>query len=81
MADLIAEAGRITGLGPEIKGEIIFGVQSAYAKMTGERPITFVAPAGQLAGLGEDDLIVVRFSRFDHITMTGPLPVASLCRA
>jgi hypothetical protein len=34
-----------------------------------------------MAELSEDDLIIVRFSRFDHSTVVGPLPVASLSRA
>jgi len=41
----------------------------------------FVASAGQMADLSEDDLIIVRFSRFDHRTVVRPLPVASLSRA
>ena len=32
-------------LRPEIDGKIIFGVQSAYAKHTGQKPMRFVAPA------------------------------------
>jgi len=41
----------------------------------------FLASAGQMAGLSEDDLIIVRFSRLDHSTAAGPLPVVSLSRA
>jgi hypothetical protein len=41
----------------------------------------FVASAGQMADLSVDDLIIVRFSRFDHSTVVGLLPVASLSRA
>jgi hypothetical protein len=41
----------------------------------------FVASAGQMADLSEDDLIIVRFSHADHSTVVGPLPVASLSRA
>ena len=81
MAEILAEAGRITGLGPEIGGKIIFGVQSAYAKRVGEKPMRCVAPASQLTGLGDDDLVIVRFSRTDHRTMAEPLPVASLSLA
>ena len=81
MAEILAEAGRITGLGPEIAGKIIFGLQSAYAKRAGQEPIRFVAPASQLTDLGDDDLVIVRFSRTDHSTITGPLPVASLSLA
>jgi hypothetical protein len=81
MTEIIAEAGRITGLGSEINSKIVFGLQPAHAKATGEKPMKFVALAGQMAGLSEDDLIIVRFSRFDHSTMTGPLPVASLSLA
>jgi hypothetical protein len=81
MAEILAEAGRITGLGPEIDGKIIFGVQSAYAKQTGQKPVRFVAPTTQLTGLDDHDLVIVRFSHTDHSTMTGPLPVASLSLA
>ena len=81
MAEILAEAGRITGLGPEIDGKIIFGLQSAYAKHTGQEPMRFVAPASQLTDLGDDDLVIVRFSRTDHRTMAEPLPVASLSLA
>jgi hypothetical protein len=48
MAEILAEAGRIIGLGPEIGGKIIFGLQSAYAKQAGQKPMRFVAPASQL---------------------------------
>ena len=41
----------------------------------------FVASGGQMADLSEADLIIVRFSRFDHSILVGPLPVASLSRA
>ena len=81
MTEILAEAGRITGLGPEIGGKIIFGLQSAYAKRAGQEPMRFVAPASQLTDLGVDDLVIVRFSRTDHSTMTGPLPTASLSLA
>jgi len=81
MTGIFAEAGRITGLGPEIGGKIIFGVQSAYAKRVGEKPIRCAATASQLTGLGDDDLVIVRFSRTDHSTMAEPLPVASLSLA
>ena len=36
MTEMLAEAGRITGLGPEIGGKIIFGLRSAYAKRAGQ---------------------------------------------
>ena len=81
MAEILAEAGRITGLGPEIGGKISFGLQSAYAKRAGQRPMRFVAPASELTDLDDDDLVIVRFSRTDHRTMAGPLPVASLSLA
>ena len=81
MTEILAEAGRITRLGPEIGGKIIFGLQSAYAKRAGQQPMRFVAPASQLADLDDDDLVIVRFSRTDHSTMTEPLPVASLSLA
>ena len=81
MAEILAEAGRITGLGPEIGGRIVFGLQSAYAKRAGQEPMRFVAPASQLTDLGDDDLVIVRFSRTDHSTMAEPLPVASLSLA
>jgi hypothetical protein len=81
MAEILAEAGRITGLGPEIDGKIIFGLQSAYAKRAGQEPTKFVAPASQLTDLDDDDLVIVRFSSTDHRTMAEPLPVASLSLA
>ena len=81
MAEILAEAGRITGLGPEIGGKIGFGLQSAYAKRVGQQPMRFVAPSSQLADLDDDDLVIVRFSRTDHRTMAGPLPVGSLSLA
>jgi len=81
MAEILAEAGRITGLGPEIGGKIIFGLQSAYAKQAGQKPMRFVALASQLTDLGDHDLVIVRFSRTDHSTMAEPLPVASLSLA
>lgn len=81
MAEILAEAGRITGFGPEIGGKISFGLQSAYAKRAGRKPMRFVAAASQLTDLGDDDLVIVRFSRTDHRTMAGPLPVASLSLA
>jgi hypothetical protein len=81
MAEILAEAGRITGLGPEIDGKIFFGLQSAYAKRVGEKPMRCVAAASQLADLDDDDLVIVRFSRTDRRTMAEPLPVASLSLA
>jgi len=78
MTEILAEAGRITELGPEIGGKIIFGLRPASAKYTGQKPTMFVAPASQLTDLDDDDLVIVRFSRLDHSTMAGPLPVASL---
>ena len=81
MAEILAEAGRITGLGPEIGGKIFFGLQSACAKRVGQKPMRFVASASQLADLGDHDLVIVRFSRTDHRTMAEPLPVASLSLA
>ena len=81
MSATLAEAGRITGLGPEIKGKITFGLQSAYAELTGQEPMRFVASASQLAGLGDEDLIVVRFSRIDGGAVSEPLPVVALSRA
>jgi hypothetical protein len=81
MTDILAEAGRITRLGPEIDGQRIFGLQSASAKHAGQKPMRYVAPASQLADLEDDDLVVVRFSRTDHHNMAEPLPVASLSLA
>jgi len=78
MTEVLAEAGRITGLGPEIDGKIIFGLHPASAKCTGEKPTIFVAPASQLTDLDNDDLVIVRFSGLDYRTMAGPLPVVSL---
>ncbi len=81
MTEILAEAGRITGLGPEIDGQIIFGLQSAHAKRAGQKPIRYVASASQLTDLDDDDLVIVRFSGTDHRTMADPLPVASLSLA
>ncbi len=81
MTKILAEAGRITELGPEMNGEIVFGLQPNYAKYTGQQPMRFVAPASQLTELGDDDLIIVRFTDADHLTMAGPLPVVSLSLA
>ncbi len=81
MTEIIAEAGRITRLGSEISSKITSGLQPDYAKKAGLKPMKFVASGGQMADLSEDDLIIVRFSRFDHSTAVGPLPVASLSRA
>jgi hypothetical protein len=81
MNEILAEAGRITGLGPEISGKIAFGLQSAYARVTGQEPTRFVASARQMADLSDEDLIVVRFNRIDNGTVSGPLPVVALSRA
>ncbi len=81
MTEIIAEAGRIIGLGSEISSKIILGLPPAHAKKAGQKPMKFVASAGQMADLSEDDLIIVRFSRSDDSTVVGPLPVASLSRA
>jgi hypothetical protein len=81
MTEIIAEAGRITGPITEINGNIVFGLQSAYAKVVGRQPMRFVASDSQMADLSEDDLVIVRFSRPDHITMAEPLPVAALSLA
>jgi hypothetical protein len=81
MTEMLAEAGRITGLGPEIDGKISFGLQSAYGKRAGQKPMRCVASAGQLTDLDDDDLVIVRFSRADHRIMADPLPVASLSLA
>ena len=81
MTEIMAEAGRITGLGPELSGKIVFGLQPNYLKHTGQKPIRFVAAASQLKDLVNDDLIIVRFSRTDHRTMAEPLPVVSLSLA
>ena len=81
MSKILAEAGRITGLGPEISGKITFGLQSAYARLSGQEPTRFVASASQMADLSVDDLVVVRFSRIDNGTVSGPLPVVALSRA
>ena len=81
MTEIIAEAGRVTGRGPEISSKIISGLPPADAKKAGQKPMKCVAPAGQMAKLSEDDLIIVRFSRSDHSIAAGPLPVAPLSRA
>ena len=58
-----------------------FGLQSAYAELTGQEPTRFVASASQMADLGDEDLVVVRFNRTDNGTVPGPLPVVALSRA
>lgn len=81
MGDILAEAGQITGPVTEISGKIFFGLLAPAAKVSGHKPIRFVAPASQMAGLGDGDLVIVRFNRADRSTGAGPLPVASLSRA
>jgi len=81
MTEILAEAGRITGLGPEISGKVAFGLQSAYGRMTGEKPTIFIASASQLEDLSDNDLVVVQFSRIDDGTAAEPLPVVALSRA
>ena len=81
MSETLAEAGHITGLGPEISGKITFGLQSAHAELTGQEPMRFVASAGQMADLSDEDLIVVRYNRIDNGNVSGPLPVVALSRA
>ena len=81
MSEIVAEAGRITGLCPAISGKITFGLQSAYGELTGQEPTRFVASASQMADLGDEDLVVVRFNRTDNGTVPGPLPVVALSRA
>ena len=80
MTDILAEAGRITGIDPESSGKITFGLQAAAARLSGHEPTRFVAPASLMAGLSDDDLIIVRFSPADGSTAAGPVPVASLSR-
>ena len=48
MTKILAEAGRITELGPEMNGEIIFGLQPNYAKYA-PPPADEVYRAGQSA--------------------------------
>ncbi len=81
MSEILAEAGRITGLGPEISGKITFGLQPAYAKLSGHEPMRVVASASQMADLSDEDLVVVRFSGIDNGTVSGPMPVVELSRA
>ena len=81
MSEILAEAGRITGLGPEISGKIAFGLQSAHGRLAGRKPTIFVASATQMTDLSDDDLVVVQFSRIDHSTTSGPLPVVALSPA
>ena len=81
MGDILAEAGQITGPVTETSGKIIFGLLAPAAKLSGQRPMRFVAPASAMNGRSQGDLIIVRFSRADRSTMAGPLPVASLSRA
>ena len=77
MIEILAEAGHIAGLSSEISGKITFGLQSTYARLTGQQPTRFVASASQMADLSDDDLIVVRFNRIDQRTVPGPLPVVA----
>jgi hypothetical protein len=81
MSEILAEAGRITGRSPEIQGKVTFGLQSAYAELTGRQPIRFVASASQMADVSDEDLIVVRFSQTGNRSISGPLPVVALSRA
>jgi hypothetical protein len=81
MSEILAAAGHITRLSLEIISKIIFGLQSAYARLTGQQPARFVASVSQLANLNDDDLVVVRFSGIDQSTVSGPLPVVALSRA
>lgn len=81
MGDILAEAGQITGPVTETSGKIAFGLLAPGAKLRGQKPMRFVAPASQMTGLSEGDLVIVRFSRADRSTMTGPLPAASLSHA
>jgi len=81
MSGILAEAGHITGLSPENSGKTIFGLQSAYAKTTGQEPTRFVASASQMADLNDDDLIIVRFNHIDDDAVPEPMPVVSLSRA
>ncbi len=80
MTEIVAEAGRITGPVTEINGKMVFSLQAASAKLTGQKPMRFAASASQLAGLSDGDLIVVRFNRADYDIVTSPLPVASISR-
>jgi hypothetical protein len=80
MAEILAEAGRITGPVTEISDTIAFGLLAPSAKLTGQKPMRFIAPAGLMTGLSDGDPIVVRFHRADSAA-AGPVPVASLSRA
>jgi hypothetical protein len=81
MGEILAEAGQLTGPVTETSGQIVFGLLAAPAKLRGQQPMRFVAPASQLTGLSDGDLVIVRFSRADCRTMAGPLPVTSISRA
>ena len=81
MAEILAEPGRITGLGPEIGGKIISACSLLTQSGLARSRSRFAAPASQLTDLDDDDLVIVRFSRTDHSTMAGPLPVPSLSLA
>jgi len=79
MTEILAEAGRITGLGPEIGGKIIFGLQPASAKYTGQKPTMFVAPASQLTDLVLQQRLVISgpagVMRFAGAGLAVPSPV------
>jgi len=81
MADILAEAGRITGPVTEINDTIAFGLLAPSAQLAGQKPLRFIAPADLMTGLGDGDPIVVRFRRADRSAAAGPVPVASLSRA
>ena len=81
MTGIQAEAGRITGPVTEISGKIVFGLLASPAKLRGQQPMRFVAPASQLTGLSDGDLVIVRFNRADCSAAAGPVKVASISRA
>lgn len=81
MAEIQAEAGRITKPVAEISGKIGFGLLAPSAKLTGQKPMRFVASAGLMAGLSDGDLVIVRFNRADLRAAAGPVKVASISRA
>ena len=46
-------------------------MQAAAARLTGQKPVRFVAPISPMADLSDGDLIVVRFSRADPALFRG----------
>jgi len=53
-------------------------LQAAGAKLTGQKPVRFVAPGSLTADLSDGDLVIVRFSRADCSTVAQPVSASLL---